>query len=134
MKIKSAEPLYRVLEEAFSIAEQPLTAAQLMDISTVKQAATERYGKDVQTTTNKLSDMLGFMWRRGVVKRYDATEATTKARYAYGKKERAIAPALSAISPPTRLTAIKPTFTITESDNEVTIAFENVTILVRKNT
>jgi hypothetical protein len=133
MKIKSAEPLYDVLNRTFIAATSPLTASQLMEIGDVRERAVERYGKDIQTTTNKLSDMLGFMWRRSVIQRYDAIDATTKARYAYGKKELQAAAVLTAISPPVRFTttAGKPRFTITESDDSVTIEFEQVTFTVR---
>ena len=55
-----------------------MTAPELMDTAEVRKVAISRFGGDIQTTINKLSDTLGFMWRRGVVVRYPLSVCLTE--------------------------------------------------------
>jgi hypothetical protein len=82
-KIKSNAEIYSVLEDAMTGLTEPITCAELMDRPEVRASAVEKYGSDVQIATNKLSDHLGFMWRRGVLERYPADSSNTRARFAY---------------------------------------------------
>lgn len=69
-------------------SKEPMTCAMLMDLANVRQAACERFGADVREATNRLSDLLGFMWRRGLLHRYTAPfNQGSLARYAYGYKQ-----------------------------------------------
>ena len=134
MKIKSADEIYKVLDVALAQGTEPKTCAELMEDPTVREAACARYSPDVQIATNKLSDMLGFMWRRGVISRYNAPSSTSMARYAYGPKVQHEAEIhnLKPIAAPVRsIEASKPRFTITESSEAVTLEFEHVTIVIR---
>ena len=88
-KIKSTAVIYDVVEAAMTGLVQPITVAELMEIPSVRTAAIEKFGADIQVSTNKLSDMLGFMWRRGVLERYPASSSITMARFAYMLKEAA---------------------------------------------
>ena len=129
MGIQSLSDIYSVVEHALRNAGEPVTCVALMERQDVREAALSEFGDDVQVATNKLSDTLGFMWRRGLLDRFPAPRGnSTKARYAYMlKKEepRKLSPLPSPASK-------KPTFTITESDADVTIEFDNVTLVVRR--
>lgn len=72
------------------------------------------------------------MWRRGVIKRHPSTEASG-ARFAYSWPEETVGEVSAVIPPPIRLVANtrKPVFTITESDEETTIEFERITLIIR---
>lgn len=96
----------------------------------MRQAALSEFGDDVQVATNKLSDTLGFMWRRDVLDRFPAPRGnSTRARYAYMLKKKEVKKLLPLPSPST---GKKPVFTVTESDHDVTIEFDNVTLIVRR--
>ena len=88
VKIRSQERIYVVVEEALKSNEEPMTCAMLMDRNDVRVAACERFGSDVREATNRLSDLLSFMWRRGLLHRYTAPfNQGSLARYAYGLKQ-----------------------------------------------
>lgn len=88
MKIRSTEPIYGIVEEALKNSKEPMTCAMLMDQDSVRKAACERFGADVREATNRLSDLLGFMWRRSLLHRYTAPfNQGSLARYAYGYKQ-----------------------------------------------
>lgn len=91
MSIKSTKGIYNILEKYLRAAATrggggALTVTALMDIPEVRAAALEEYtaDDDVRVATNKLSDALGLMWRRGLLTRYPAPkESNSFARYAY---------------------------------------------------
>lgn len=91
MSIKSPRDIYHILEKHLRAAATPggsgpMTVTTLMDIPEVRQAALDAYtaDDDVRVATNKLSDALGFMWRRGLLTRFPAPkESNSFARYAY---------------------------------------------------
>lgn len=133
MGIRSDKPIYQLVEQKLRNASEPLTCVALMDMSDVRQEAVAEYGgldRDVRLATNKLSDTLGFMWRKGLLTRYPAPrESTSLARYAYawsGKREVELAP----LAPPKRLSGKLPVG-ITEHADCVEIEFERFVILVR---
>lgn len=96
MSIQSASDIYNVLEQVLRKAVEPLTCVALMEISSVREAALAEFGGDVQHATNKLSDTLGFMWRRDVIDRYPAPRGSgVKARYAYAWPKDVAKPELS---------------------------------------
>lgn len=130
MTIRSSNEVYQALEQVLRNEEEPLTCVALMERTVVRNAAVQEFGGDVQLATNKLSDVLGFMWRRGVIERYPAPRGgPTKARFAYAwpKKPK---PQKAPIAAP--LPSKKPRFEIVESDDAVTLEFEQFTITVRK--
>ena len=127
-KIKSSAAIYSVIEEAMLPLEKPITCAELMDKADVRAAAVEKYGDDVQIATNKLSDLLGFMWRRGVLERYPADTSNTMARFAYLWKNTGV-PTLKAIPNAKQLRV--PAFTIDEGADGITLNFELFSIVIR---
>lgn len=130
MRIKSTDSIYQVVEEALKNVKEPVTCADLMDNPVVRNAALARFKADLQTSTNKLSDTLGFMWRRGILQRYTSSSPTSMARYAYTLREHKDAE-VRPLPTPAR-PADKPVFHITESDNSVTFDFEGFTLIVKK--
>lgn len=132
-RIRSEDEIYNVLFKALSEADTPLTAPELMDIPEVREIATERFGNDIQTTTNKVSDTLGFMWRRDVLKRYTAPESPHyRARYSYSAPPpQAPSPPNEVPRPPSPSTSTKPRVSITESEGKVVIDYENITIIIK---
>jgi hypothetical protein len=129
--IRSQSEIYERLESAFEKADKPLTCVELMDIHEVRTAAIDRWGKDVQEATEKLSDTLGFMWRRGVIERYPAEfNASSKARFAYGRKE---LKANDTPIPPKIKTKAKADLVVTEKDGEVIIQLDKFTIVIKPN-
>jgi hypothetical protein len=131
--IRSSDEIYTVLEKAFESSKVPLTCADLMDRPEVKAAALERFGKDIQISTNKLSDMLGFMWRKGVLNRFPATSTRSMARFAYALKGKEVVvdeqPILRNTSDVPKLG--KHALSIVERDGEVILDFKQFTIIVR---
>lgn len=88
--IRSSKEIYAVLEKHLRAAPYAMTCVNLMDIAEVRQVALETYGNDHTVATNKVSDNLGFMWRRGLLTRFPAPKnGGSLAKYAYiwDKKE-----------------------------------------------
>ncbi len=120
----------------------------LMDKFEVRKAACARYGEDVKTTTFKLSDLLGFMWRRGLLDRYPAPSQSTEslARFAYSLKNlepAAVAPIpFSLLSPLAAARekrfgsseAPKPSFSVRETSDGVELEFEQFTVVIKPKT
>lgn len=117
MGIQSPNEIYSLIEKHLRSAHRPMTCTELMEFDDVRTATTEEYG---------------FMWRRDVLLRHPAPRGSSgKARYAYSwpTDKPDVAPPLP---PPSSLKKKKPVFTITESDADVTIEFDNVTLIVRR--
>lgn len=135
MPIRSMNEIYQVVEKVLKKASEPMTCTALMDEADVRKAATHEFGADLQVATNKLSDVLGFMWRRDVLRRHPAPpDSKARARYAYSWNKAVAkateAPATPPLPPATK--GKKPVFTITESTDAVTIEFEHVTLIVKR--
>lgn len=128
--IRSNNEIYERLDEAFSAAKKPLTCVELMEIPAVRAAAIAHWGKDIQTATEKLSDTLGFMWRRKVIERVSSDTSRTRARFAYGRKE--VMGDKEPIPPvPSAKTKNKGNLEIIEKDGEVILNFEKFTIVIK---
>lgn len=130
MMIKSADAVYEAVENALHGAKSPMTCASIMDDPEVRKAALERFGNDAQVATNKLSDVLGYMWRRGILDRYPAPPSRSMARYAYALKNQNFGDGESVeLKPIDRLG--KHALSITEKNGEVILDFQQFTIIVR---
>lgn len=129
INIKSSDSLYNLLEEAFTGLTEPVTAVALMERPKIRAASLERFGSDVQIATNKLSDRLGFMWRKGVLEKYPSTDTRTTARYAYLLKDRGVQQIKSL--PPSPASLAQHALTITEKDGEVILDFKQFTICIK---
>ena len=130
MKIKSTDSIYQVIEEALKGATTPQTCVDLMNNPVIRAAAMKRFNADLQTSTNKLSDTLGFMRRRGIVQRYPSSDPTSMARFSYALREQKDAE-IKPIPAPAR-PSDKPVYRITEGTDSVTFDFEGFTLIVKK--
>ena len=134
MVIRSDRTIYRLLEKKLRNTDTPLTCAKLMDDSKIREEALKEFGgpdRDVQQASNKLSDALGFMWRRGLLTRFPAgKDDRSMARYSYvwDKKEdaRPIEPTPSPV-----VTKGKMGFLVNEYGDGVLIEFEKFVVWVR---
>ncbi len=126
-KIKSSNEIYDVIESALTNATNALTAVELMERPEIRRAALERFGSDIQITTNKLSDLLGFMWRREVLDRFNATDARTKSRYAYKLKS-----SQNLELKPIQHIPAKSSLKITETAGGVVIELDTFSITIQK--
>ena len=128
--IKSADEIYPVITEALEKATRVLTCADLMGHPTVFTAALGRWGNDKARASEKLSDTLGFMWRKGVIDRFDAPPSSSFARYAYALPGRFDnSGAVTKIAP--ALTKNKGDMSIVERDGEVVIELKDFTIVIK---
>lgn len=128
MSIRSKRDIYRLIEKHLMHAEEPMTCVDLMDIEEIAQEAMREFGQDKSEATNKLSDTLGFMWRRNVLSRYMTTGASgQKARYAYAwaNKEE---PGVKTLPPHVRA---KTGITVQEREDGVMIEFEKFFVFIR---
>lgn len=98
-----------------------------MDIEEIRLAALDDFGgvdRDLQQATNKMSDVLGFMWRRGVLTRYPAPkDGTSFARFSYAWNEKP-EPDARPIPPPPSPSIGKSKLNIVEKDNGVEIELD----------
>ena len=96
MGIRSEKPIYQILEQKLKETAKLVTCVALMEDKSVRAAAIAEYGEDVRVATNKLSDALGLMWRRGLlIKSPSPKEGSSLARWAYiwDRKKDTIMPA-----------------------------------------
>lgn len=133
-QIRSDRGIYQLLERYLREASYPMTCVNLMDIAEIRKEAVKEYGgtdKDVRITTNKLSDLLGFMWRRGLLTRYPAPkEGSSLAKYAYIWDLKDDARPAEPIPSPSSQGKIAAR--ITELENgSVELEFDKFTILIR---
>lgn len=137
MAIKSEKDIYNVLEKHLRAAAYPLTVTMLMDIQEVHKAALDEFSfkdRDERKATDKLSDTLGFMWRRGLLTRFPAPkESNSFARFSYiwDQKEDSRPVQEAAIS---RAAAGKVGVSITEIDDGVLLEFQKFTVMIKAKT
>lgn len=125
MGIKSPRNTYQLIEHYLKQTDRPLTCVQLMEHQDLRAAAIEEYGDDIQVAQNKVSDALGFMWRRKLINRYPAPkDSTSKAWYAYKWADE------KQPNPPPQPIRQKPRFKIVEGAHDVTLEFDNITIVI----
>lgn len=134
MAIKSQKDIYNVLEKHLRAAAYPMTVTMLVDLPEVREVALDEFSpseRDIRKTTDKLSDTLGFMWRRGLLTRFPAPkESHSYARFSYiwDQKENS-RPVIE--SPIARAAAGKVGFSITEIDDGVLLEFQKFTVMIK---
>lgn len=136
-QIRSADPLYPLVTKALEESDSPQTCAMLMDRFDIRSAACARFGDDIRVATYKLSDLLGFMWRKGLLLRSPAPVLSTSslARYAYSIKKRAEQPTPDPIPfiplTPAHIEGSKHSFVVQETQDGVVLDFEHFTVVIR---
>lgn len=123
---KGNNSIYQEIERHLKGRSEPVTCKDLMEIPDFRKVALDEYGNDIQSTTNKVSDVLGFMWRKKLLKRYPASGVSTRARWAYVWSEETLKPPVP-IPPPS--SSKKRRLDIIEEENgDVVIELADVTI------
>lgn len=123
MQIRSDAPIYGILESHLkATADKPMTVHDLWERADVREHV---------KSTEKLSDYLGLMWRRGLLQRWDVP-STSRARYGYTWKEVSVEPTPI----PRNLTRItgkyeKANVTITEHDDKIVLDFDKFTLTIQ---
>lgn len=64
----------------------PMSATMLHQIGEIQEACMRRWGVKDERSVAKISDLLGFLWRKGLLVRHWNNEAGSKTRYAYNIK------------------------------------------------
>lgn len=133
MAIKSEKDIYNVLEKHLRAAAYPMTVTMLMDIQEVRDTALAELSSngDEREATNKLSDTLGFMWRRGLLTRFPAPkESNSFARFSYIWDQKTDSRPVSS-NPIARAAAGKVGVSITEIDDGVLLEFQKFTVMIK---
>lgn len=132
--IKSNSEIYKVLEDALRAAgQEPQTCVDLYQRSEVNALV---------ESANRVSDYLGHMWRREVVKRWYAPKGSNqRSTYAYTwiepKPEEKVPKPIERLSivqnnRPIATKGNKPHVEILEEDGAITLDFKEFTITVRR--
>lgn len=129
--IKSNEEIYAVLTEKLEKISQPITCVDAMDSPEIRAAAFRRWGNDPAAVTMKLSDHLGYMWRKGLLDRFNAPQTTSMARYAYALKNRFSDYDTPISYVPPAQTKHKGDLEIIEKDGEIILNFEKFTVVIK---
>lgn len=138
MAVRSKRDIYNILEKHLRAVAEPLTVTALMDIKEIRDEALTEFadGKtdsaSVVQATNKLSDTLGFMWRRNLLTRYPAPKETHSfARFAYIWDQQRDSKPIN-LEPMRRAQAGKVGFTVTEVDDGVLLEFQKFTVMIKQ--
>jgi hypothetical protein len=127
--IKSTDEIYPAITDALEKATRPHTAPELMAHPEVFKVALDKW-HDKGKAGEKLSDTLGFMWRRGVLDRFPAPPSHQMARYAYGLAGRFDANGdVIRYEPPA--TKNRGDVAVVEKDGEIVIELSGFTIVVK---
>ena len=137
MAIRSAKKIYELLEQHLREAKEPVTCNSLMELPEIYEVAMKELGGDKPNkarVTEKLSDTLGFMWRRGLLKKFPAPRTSTSfARFSYSwdpaYDQRSDIKASTTI--PAQIVTRKTGFNITETDDGITVEFEKFIVTIK---
>jgi hypothetical protein len=130
MTIRSKAEIYQILEEILRETKEPLTCNDIWD-QHLKVREAEPAG------ARRISDILGFMWRKGIVIRYTLPKTRENfARYGYTWKvrpEEKIEKLPDVPQPEAPIVCEEPTkyLKVTEIRNGVVIDYNNLKITVQ---
>lgn len=128
MAIRSTRSIYTIIENRLREAEHPLTSVDLMEFLDVRTEAETEFGKD--KANDRISDTLGFMWRRGLLTRYPAPKTEKSfARYAYVWDDKDDSKPITPLQPAPF--GKRATFVITDTPEGALLEFDKFTILIR---
>ena len=132
MSIRSDKQIYRVLEKRLRDTTTPLTCTDLIDRPDIRREFQKEYGEDSQILTNKLSDALGLMWRKGLLIRYPAPrDSTSLAKHSYIWDTKQDTKTPTPILSPTH--SVKKTGVIIKETNDgIVLDFEKFTIIIQQ--
>ncbi len=85
--VASNEEIYDLILECIADGgNEPMSATMLYQVGEVQQACERRWKTTGERSVAKISDLLGFLWRKGLLVRHWNNEAGSKTRYAYNIK------------------------------------------------
>lgn len=131
---KMDSSLFELLEEILKDASEPLTCVKIYERQDVRS---------LTASSNRVSDYLGALWRKGKASRSTATpDKNDGSRWAYSWRHKVEAerdqPGFDKVihmihegPPRARILASKPNVVVTELNGEVTIELAGFTITVR---
>lgn len=126
MSIKSERTIYQVLEENLRKSDKPLTCNDLWDMDGRIRELEKDGGP------NKVSDYLGFMWRKGLLIKFSAPKTSKSfARFAYQWKnedERQIT-----YKPPELPEPVHSNLKITEVRDGVRVELNGFSVTIQKS-
>lgn len=85
--IASTEEIYDLILDSIAANDnEPMSATMLYQVGEIQRACKSRWGTTNEKSVAKISDLLGFLWRKGLLTRHWNHEAGSKTRYAYSVK------------------------------------------------
>lgn len=85
--VASNEEIYDLILKCIGDNDNnPMSATMLYQIGEVQQACHRRWKTTGERSVAKISDLLGFLWRKGLLIRHWNNEKGSKTRYAYNIK------------------------------------------------
>lgn len=118
----SEEGLYQLLEKILFEAEGPLDAQEIYSMPDVRKYA---------ASSNRVSDYLGNIWRKGLASRVPAGGEGRGPRWKYVWKNKT-PPGAKAVEYTPKLLVNRPTVVITEEGQTIQIEMPELTILIRQ--
>jgi hypothetical protein len=125
MAIKSEALIYKIIEEHLKASgAKPMSCVDLWDHNDVRINA---------KSTEKVSDYLGLMWRRGLIQRWTTpSDRSSKARFGYTWKEITS----EAMEPKPIVSVVRGSYkkanvTMTEVGDSIVLDFDHFTITIR---
>lgn len=132
MSFRNAYGIYHVIEKLLKASSEPLTCVDLYDTAEVRKYA---------DSVNRVSDYLGHMWRRKLLKRFDVPRTqTSAARYAYSWRDMSLGapaqrhqqPRLEIVPPrPALPAADKPKLEVIPEANGLRIELPGFTVVIK---
>lgn len=118
----SENGLFNALEKVLRETGEPMDCVQLYDLPEIREYA---------ASVNRVSDYLGGLWRKGLVKRLPTSaEGASRARWAYQWKDR-VPPGVGVDYAP-KLLVDRPTVLITEEGGTMQITMPSLTIIIKQ--
>jgi len=118
----SEEGLYRLLEKLLRAAKEPKNCNELFDNQEVREYA---------ASPNRVSDYLGNMWRRGLLRRVPETDPGRGPRWRYIWKDK-VPPELGAIDYLPKSLVDRPNLLISEDGDRIQIDLKEIVIIIQQ--
>lgn len=118
----SENGLFQALEKVLRRTGEPMDCVQLYDLPEIREHA---------PSVNRVSDYLGGLWRKGLVKRLpSASDRASRARWSYQWKD-SVPPGVGTDYAP-KLLVDRPTVLITEEGGMMQIVTPHLTIIIKQ--
>lgn len=118
----SEEGLYRLLEQLLREAAEPKNCNELFDHPEVRKYA---------ASPNRVSDYLGSMWRRGLLRRVPETDPGRGPRWRYSWKDKVPPELAGAIDYVPKALIDRPNLLISEEGDRLQIDLKEIVIIIQ---